>query len=58
MEPVVEPSRDEARGVVPPEMSDEIPNGLLNDNLLEDRLLKEMRDSLKQVHNHHVVMFL
>ena len=51
-------AEDEAPGVVPPEMSDEILDWLINDDVLEERLLKEMRDSMKRVHNHHVVMFL
>ena len=41
-EPVAQPAEDEAPGVVPPEMSNEIPEGLINDDLLEERLLKEM----------------
>ena len=55
---VGEPAGNEAPGVVPPEMSDEILDWLVNDDVLEERLLKEIRDSMKRVHNHHVVMFL
>lgn len=54
VKPVGEPAGNEAPGVVPPEMSDEILDWLVNDDVLEERLLKEMRDSMKRVHNHHV----
>ena len=41
-EPVVEPVEDEAPRAVPPQILDEIPDGLSNDDLLEERLLKKM----------------
>ena len=46
-------AEDEAPGIIPPGISDEIPDGLINDDLLEERLLKEMQNSLKWVYNHH-----
>jgi len=36
--PETEPAGGEAPGAVPPEMSDEIPDGLINDDLLGERL--------------------
>ena len=56
MEPTEGPSGNEGPGFVPPEMSDEFPDGLINDDLLEDNLLREMRHSFRQVYKHHVVM--
>ena len=56
MEPAKGPSGNEGPGFVPPEMSDEFPDGLINDDLLEDNLLREMRHSFRQVYKHHVVM--
>ena len=45
VEPIVEPAGDDAPRVVPPEMFDEILDGLINDDLLEVGLMKEMRGS-------------
>jgi len=56
VEPAKGPSGNEGPGFVPPEMSDEFPDGLINDDLLEDNLLREMRHSFRQVYKHHVVM--
>jgi len=39
VEPNAEPAQDEATRVVPPEMSDEVPDGLINDDLLEGGLM-------------------
>ena len=58
VEPNAEPARDRAPRVVPPKMSDEIFDELINDDLLEGGLMKEMWDSLKRVHNYVVVSFL
>ena len=40
-------------------MSDEIPDGLIHDDLLEERLCRKMQNLLKRVYIHHkVISFL
>ena len=55
-EPDAGPVGDEGPGAVPP-MSNEIPDRLINDDLLGERLLRKMQNSLKWVYIHHKVMF-
>ena len=55
--PNAEPVGTEAPRAAPPEMFDEIPDGLNHDDLLEERLCKKLMSSLKRVHIHHKVMF-
>src|SRR6185312_14019666 len=50
-----EPLRTRAPGVAHPRVSDEVPAGLIHDDLLEERVCKKMLNSLKQVNIHHKV---
>ena len=54
--PESEPLGTGAPGAAHLEVSDEVPTGFINDDLLEEQLCKKMLDSLKCVYNHHKVM--